>query len=283
LSSAGTLAASDGYELRYSTWPAQTGARRATVVLFNGVMSHSGWFDPLALRLAEAGFHVVGADRRGSGMNQAARGDTPSAGQLVLDARRIIEAERGDPSRPLFLAGWCWGGVLAVNVALELGAAVAGLALLAPGLYPTKKLRDEMSAEVARRAGAPEDQACLESPIVEEMFTEGAFLESFIRRDPLRLKMFTPRFHQANVKLAMNAVMRLKTLKVPMLVVLASRDLATDNAETLRAFEKIPRDQVRIESLSSMHGMQFDQPELLARAISSWMGTQIAAAVRSST
>src|SRR5262249_55664286 len=60
-----TIAAHDGYSLTYRAWPPSPAPRRATVVLLNGVMSHSAWFAPLAERLAAAGFHVVGADRRG--------------------------------------------------------------------------------------------------------------------------------------------------------------------------------------------------------------------------
>lgn len=264
--------ATDAYELRYRTWPSDQ-VRRATLVLLNGVMSHSGWFEPLGSRLSKAGFHVVGADRRGSGLNDRARGDAPSAAQLVSDVKTIVEREN-DLSRPLFLIGWCWGGVLAVNVALELEKQLSGLVLLAPGLYPTKKLKDEMSAEVAKHAGAPPDQPILTSPIREEMFTEGPALQEFIHQDPYRLKTFTPRFQQASVKLSMNAVMRLRTLKLPLLLVLASRDLATDNEETLRGIEKLPDAQVQVEWLSSNHGMQFDQPDQLAEVITSFVNAR---------
>lgn len=263
------IAASDGYPLEYRRW-APAGEPRATLILLNGVMSHSAWFEPLATRLSSFGFLLVGADRRGSGMNRQARGDTPNAAQLVADVRAII-AEEHRAARPLYLIGWCWGAVLAVNVALELGPRLKGLVLLAPGLYPTKPLKDEMAAELARKAELPEDACELSSPIVEEMFTAGPALESFIKKDELRLKKFTPRFHKANVKLAMNAVMRLKTLPHPMLLVLASRDSATDNTDTLTGFNRLPSTQVRTTTLESMHGIQFDQPDALAAAIKDWI------------
>lgn len=205
-------------------------------------------------------------------MNLQARGDTPNAAQLVADVRTIIAAEHA-ADRPLYLIGWCWGAVLAVNVALELGPALKGLVLLAPGLYPTKTLKEEMAAELAKKSDLAEDACELASPIVEDMFTAGPALDRFILQDELRLKKFTPRFHKANVKLAMNAVMRLKTLPHPMLLVLASNDLATDNTDTLKGFEKLPSSQVKTAVLESMHGMQFDQPDALAAAIKDWIGT----------
>ena len=97
----------DGYRLRYRTWlPAGTPC--GTLVLLNGVMSHAGWFQPLACHIAGAGLKLVGADRRGTGLNEDARGDAPSAGALIDDLTRIMDAERTD-GVPLHLGGWCWG------------------------------------------------------------------------------------------------------------------------------------------------------------------------------
>ena len=50
-----SVRAADGYPLQYRVWPAATGEVRATVVFLNGVMSHSGWFAPLAPALTAAG------------------------------------------------------------------------------------------------------------------------------------------------------------------------------------------------------------------------------------
>ena len=65
---------------------------------------------------------LVGADRRGSGANEAARGDAPSSKVLIDDACRMIERERLS-DRPLYLVGWCWGAVLAMGLAAELSGA----------------------------------------------------------------------------------------------------------------------------------------------------------------
>src|SRR5260221_13460601 len=85
-------AAPDGYPLKYRVWDGEDGRQTtATLILLNGVMSHSLWFHPLAPPLLAAGLKLVGADRRGTGENDVARGDAPSGTVLLNDAAAIVE------------------------------------------------------------------------------------------------------------------------------------------------------------------------------------------------
>jgi alpha-beta hydrolase superfamily lysophospholipase len=238
--------------------------------LLNGIMSHAGWFQPLAPRLVRAGLKLVGADRRGTGLNEEDRGDAPSAKALVDDVKTILDAERVVDA-PLHLVGWCWGAVLAINVAAEHEGSFASLTLLAPGLYPTEALHARMREQEEIRRSSPPETPCLKSPIHEDMFTTGPHLASFIAKDERRTQMFSPRFHSVMAKMGMGATLRLGQLGLPMLVVLADADLATDNARTTRAFERLQRANVSIEHIQSAHGIQFDAPEELARLLVSWV------------
>ena len=257
----------DGYRLRYRTWlPAGTPC--GTLVLLNGVMSHAGWFQPLACHIAGAGLKLVGADRRGTGLNEDARGDAPSAGALIDDLTRIMDAERTD-GVPLHLGGWCWGAVLAVNMAASYEHELASLLLLAPGLYATETVARGMREQEALVRSDASGTACLEIPITEAMFTRGPYRD-FISGDGLRCRHVTLRFHGIMKKLAMGATLRLGQLKLPKLLVLASADEATDNARTVQAFQQLPGPAVAIETIDGAHGLQFDAPERLARVIVAW-------------
>jgi alpha-beta hydrolase superfamily lysophospholipase len=266
------VAAADGYRLRYRVWPAAPA--RATVALVNGVMSHSAWFDPLAVRLAGRGFRVVGADRRGSGRNVEARGDAPSASILVDDLRRILDAEM---QPPLVLAGWCWGAVLALAALPELGARVSALALLAPGLFPSDAvLREIREQDAVARSSAPDDP-CIESPVREEQFTDGPLLDELILADPLRVKRITPRFLRAMRRLAVDAARSLARLDVPTLAILAGRDEVVDNARTVRALRDAGA-RVAIATCNGRHGIQLEAPDDVEALLSSWIGDVLAGA-----
>jgi len=265
-----TLQMTDGYLLSYRLWRAAKPS--ATVVLLNGVMSHSQWFSPLADALVVNNVEVIGADRRGSGPNQKSRGDAPTRQQLISDVKQIVDAHKDD-ERPLYLLGWCWGAALAVNAALELGDNIKGLALLAPGIYPSDEVSKRIKQQQDRIRGAELslDEPCLDNPINEEMFTNSKWLENFILKDELRLSDITPRFFGIMLKMSANASFRLSEINCPILVLLASQDRAIDNETTLKEFRKLNNQSLSLETCEAQHGMQFEVPEVLTSQLCKWM------------
>ncbi|HZT81146.1 MAG TPA: alpha/beta hydrolase, partial [Gemmataceae bacterium] len=82
--------ASDGYRWQYRHYPSAAGGPRARVVCVHGIQSHGGWYEPSCRRLAGEGFDVCFLDRRGSGLNQQARGDTPTFRRLLDDLAEFL-------------------------------------------------------------------------------------------------------------------------------------------------------------------------------------------------
>lgn len=261
--------AGDGYRLRYRVWE-PAGAVRAQAVLLNGIMSHSGWFEPLAPGLLDAGMRLVGADRRGSAENTEGLGDAPSAAVLVDDVQRILAAELR-PDVPLLLVGWCWGAALAVAVAQKLGASLRGLVLITPGFFPTQKVKHALERQQEHIAALRPDEAAIASPILESYFTTGPALEGFILRDDLRLRTFSPRLLDISRKLNASAIARVPKLEVPLLVVLAAHEDATDNAPTEALVRRVA--EARLETLPTRHGVQFEAPEALVDLVLGWWGS----------
>ena len=258
----------DGTSLTYRVWPASDPAR-ARVGLFNGIMSHSAWFGPLAPGLTEVGLRLIGLDRRGSGLNETGRGDAPAASVFVDDALALIEAESDET--PLFLVGWCWGAALATAVAHALGDRVAGLVLVTPGMFNRPALHAAIEAQTERIAAAEPEAAVIDSPIDDTMFTRSDALETFVRADAHRVQTISPRMLAVTKKLATAATIRLRKLAVPVLVVLADEDEATDNEATETYFRKLPCDRVRIERVPGRHGVQFDAPRETTAAITAFI------------
>jgi len=264
-----SVTTSDRRTLRYRVW-SQRASRRGTVVLLNGVMSHSEWMSPIALPLAELGYHVVGADRRGSGRNEQGRGTELDRRQLLDDLRRIVEAESLSGST-IALAGWCWGATLAVHAALDPANRVERLALLTPALFPAAAVRDVIADRNAAARELAPDTPLLESPIREEMFTRGPALEGLILRDALRVRRFSPRFFWNMNKIGALATRRLEQLDLPLLLLLARRDEAVDNEETRRQLCARLASEPRTAWVDAAHGIQFEAPAEVAEALSVWL------------
>ncbi|MEM7160416.1 MAG: alpha/beta fold hydrolase [Myxococcota bacterium] len=255
--------------LRYRVW-APSGEPRATLAVLSGVMSNTAWFRPLAERWCAMGYRVIGAERRGSGLNvEQGKGDTESAQQLLDDAQRVVEHGRAEGA-PLVIVGWCWGAILGTHLALAMGDAVAGVALLTPGHIPSAALAERMKALAIEGKGQPEHEAVLQSPITDEMFTDGPAIDGFIRRDEARWRTFSPRFLAVSTKLSFAARMRLRRLKPPVFVALAEDDVTTDNDAMIAELARLPAERVRTVSLPGAHGLQFDAPDELSKRLDAW-------------
>ena len=106
---------SDGYVLRGRYWPPTEASSRIAVIYLHGIQSHGGWFEWSAGLFAEAGLPVLLPDRRGSGLNESDRGDTPSAERWLADVDDVAAwAEKEWGIHRFAVIGVSWGGKLAV-------------------------------------------------------------------------------------------------------------------------------------------------------------------------
>jgi alpha-beta hydrolase superfamily lysophospholipase len=258
----------DGYPLSYRKWAA-CGKAVAALFLLNGMMSHSGWFADLAFILSQSRIKVVGADRRGSGLNALDRGNAPSRKVLLSDFRQLVEQE--DSGVPMYLVGWCWGAVLAVNAALGFGSKFRGMILLAPGLFPSEQINRAVQDEVRRMQDTSNASGLLRSPITDDMFTPVRELQEFIAHDQLALRAITPQFLRVSQQMQLVATTRLAHLINPVLLLLAANDQAVDNERTLTAFQRLPAGALTWATLACNHGMQFEAPQEIAWHITKWM------------
>src|SRR5262245_34188911 len=179
-----TFAASDGYVLRYRHYPARR-TSRGRVVCIHGIQSKGGWYGDSCAYLAGEGWDVDFLDRRGSGLNEEARGDTPGWRRLVADLAEFAGAKSGPTP---FLVAISWGGKLALTLERLYPGSTRGLALVAPGLCPKvrpplgQRLRIAVSRLFAPGRLFP---IPLDDP---ELFTATPERQAFIRDDPLSLR-----------------------------------------------------------------------------------------------
>ena len=92
--------AGDGYRWRYRHYP-PTGESRARIVCVHGIQSHGGWYQGSCERLAQVGFEVYFLDRRGSGLNEIDRGESPQCHLVFALFKVLTHAPASLPSVPI--------------------------------------------------------------------------------------------------------------------------------------------------------------------------------------
>ena len=253
-----TLTASDGRPLFVRDY-APAGEPRGTVLWLHGVRSHSGWYGWGCRALADAGWRVLAADRRGAGRNGHDRGDAAAADRLLADVRHLARrARRLAPGRPLALAGVSWGAKPATVLAAEPGFC-EGLVLLNPGLRsrfgPGPVRRTAVRAAVAAGRGATPVRVPLGAA---GLFTDSPAFRAFVDRDPLAVRHVSLRFVAATAALDRRATPAVAACRVPVLCVLADRDAVVDNPATRRLLGACGAAEVTVRCVPGRHTLEFE-------------------------
>lgn len=253
--------ASDGYGSAYRLWhPA--GPPQALVVALHGIQSHAGWYGWSSAKLAEAGYAVAFLDRRGSGANDAARGDAPHAERLLNDvAQFVAHLERiGLGGLPRVLSAVSWGGKLAAATAVRRPDLFDGLALLTPGLCT--RIRANPAQRAALRMANALGARRREVPIPLDdpaLFTDMPAYRDFIGTDPLTLRRVTVRFLTASLAIDRLVRSRASEVRCPVLLLLAGRDRIVDNAATRNLVESFAsREKTVTEYPLARHTLEFE-------------------------
>ncbi len=268
-----TWDASDGYPIHVATWPT-AGPVRGRVVVLHGVQSHGGWYQRLGRTLAAAGYEAHFPDRRGSGANRVARGDTPTTGRLLADVAEYLEGLRAvDPPGPIGLAGISWGGKLAVVTAGRRPELVDALALICPGLQPrvgvTRAERLRIALAYFFRPGKT-----FPIPLSDPaLFTDNPEGRAFIAADPLGLRAATARLLAASSFIDRMVRRVPGRVRQPSLLILAGRDRIIDNERTRRYFDRLASNRRRVISYpEGHHTLEFDaDPDRYARDLAAWL------------
>jgi len=309
-----SFTASDGYRCYYRRYvPAAEPAAppRAHVVCIHGIQSHAGWYEHSCTRLSQAGYLVSFLDRRGAGLNEQDRGDTPSYRRLLDDIAEFLEMngeadpieETGgatlplsgsatlplsvpptlplspsqpssaSPRLPVFLLAISWGGKLAAALQGRHPGSVDGLVLLCPGFFSRvgPSLGERLHIAWARLFSP---RRLFPVPLQNaELFTATPRWQQFVRDDPLSLRRATARFLAASVFLDRALRTAPAQVHVPVLLLLGGKDRVIDNSRTRCFIEQFAtKDKQIIEYPEAAHTLEFEaDPKPFVEDIRAWL------------
>jgi alpha-beta hydrolase superfamily lysophospholipase len=235
------------------------------VVALHGIQSHSGWYAWSSSRIVQSGCELFFLDRRGSGMNEPARGDAADADTLIDDLLLFLtnlrwEEQVTGKKIPLVVLAVSWGGKLATAATARRPDLVDGLALLYPGLRARVRATwwQQLQLSLAEQLGIRRKRVPipLEDPA---LFTGEPGWQDFIRNDPLALRDVSVSFLLANRRLDRLLAECPRAIRQPVLLMLAGGDAIIDNPATRRYVESFAAsDRTIHEYAGARHTLEFE-------------------------
>jgi alpha-beta hydrolase superfamily lysophospholipase len=125
----------DGVDLFYRHWPAPSGKRRGSIVLFHRGHEHSGRMAHLVDELNLPDFDVFAWDARGHGRSPGVRGFSPSFGTSVRDVQTFmdhLDAAHGVKIDEVYVIAQSVGAVLASTWVHDHAPRIRGMSLASP-------------------------------------------------------------------------------------------------------------------------------------------------------
>lgn len=242
----GQFTTEDNLRLYYNVW--QTREEAPCVVYLHGLESHMGWFFNIAEFLKLKGMNVYAFDRRGSGLNRESC-KSFCAKHILSDLRTFLDLVRSEhPRSKIFLLGLCLGGKIAVSFAASHEDYMDGLILISPSLKSKLKFPFLDMLSILFRPNS-----MIESPIKDRMFTSNEKYLKHVKKDTMRLR-YIPAQHFLEIarmdKLVKSA---LRSLRTPVLLMLAGKDDIIDTEGTKKWFEKLPSKDKTIKVYDGFH------------------------------
>ena len=268
---------SGGYKLHYRHFQ-PVGISKGTIVFIHGIQSHGGWYETSCKKFAQAGYRVLFLDRRGSGLNEVSRGDSPSFRTLLDDLKEFLQYQRKEiaGSTPLILGAISWGGKIAFGLEIRMANLVDGFILLAPGfcpkVHPTRKERFFIALG---SLFAP--RRLFNIPLNDpELFTSNPVAQKFLKEDPFALRKATARFLLDSVRLDFYLRIFRTKISKPILLLIAGQDKIIDNEKTIAFVKRFASGSLTVkEYAEAHHTFEFEpEPQKHIEEIEEWLQAQ---------
>ena len=226
---------SGGYKLHYRHFY-PVGIIKGTIVFIHGIQSHGGWYETSCKKFAQAGYRVLFLDRRGSGLNEVSRGDSPSFRTLLDDLKEFLQYQRKEiaGATPLILGAISWGS------------------LFSPRRLFNIPLNDP------------------------ELFTSNPAAQKFLKEDPLALRKATARFLLDSVRLDFYLRIFRTKISKPILLLIAGQDKIIDNEKTIAFVKRFASGSLTVKEYpEAHHTFEFEpEPQKHIEEIEEWLQAQ---------
>jgi alpha-beta hydrolase superfamily lysophospholipase len=223
---------------------------RAAIALVHGLAEHSGRYEHVGVRLAEAGYAVYTADLRGHGRSEGWPGQVSGLADWLEDAGSIVgRARQAAGGRPVFLLGHSLGALIGAAYVARNPDAVDGMVLSAIAVLAGTALLASMADSDAQ--GIPHGAISRDPAVVR------AYIE-----DPLVFAdRVTPEANAAGLEAAIEVNQAGDRLTLPVLMVHGSDDPIADIEGARDLFESMASKDKEFIVYEGLYHEVMNEPE----------------------
>jgi acylglycerol lipase len=250
----------DGLSLYQQSW-LPDGECRAVVAVIHGFTEYSGRYARLASDLNAHGHAVYSIDLRGHGRSAGARAWISAFDEYLDDVeallKRVSERQAG---KPLFLFGHSMGGLILAQFAIDRRPHAAGLIFSSPAILMGKKAFPILR-RLAPWLGAVWPRMRLVRMGYRNISRDQKIVQEF-GHDPLVFHgRFPVRTGMEILSAASDVRQRLEEIRLPLLVIHGTGDLAADAAGSRLLYARASSADKTLRLYDGMYHEVFSDPE----------------------
>ncbi len=229
-----------------------------SVVLVHGYGEHSGRYEYVGSRLADAGCAVAAYDQQGHGRSSGARGHVHRFADLLDDLEGFVELVRTE--LPLFVVGHSMGGLVVAAYACERNPSVAGVATSGAALALSEDLsRGRIWA--ARLLGRILPRLSLGSRLdVETLSRDPAVIKAYLD-DPLVHQKLTASMASEMLSAVERTASAGSRVAIPMFVMHGEEDRLCPPTGSRGFYDQLVVGSKRLRTYPGLRHEIFNEPE----------------------
>jgi|GEM_PF-2205250 len=245
-------------------------APKAALLFVHGLQSHSEWMrgSGAGEALARRGISVLAFDRRGSGQSSTERGYASSGAELLKDLNDAVVVFRKELRKQglelgrdieLHLMANCFGVRIAVPYVVEAEAKgknpFASMIFIAPSTHMRKSAEYNILEKL--KVLVQSGHSVIETPLKDEWFVSSGPGLEWIRSDRMGLREVSVDLLKAVNGLTKVANREIYSMKTPMMIMTAKRDVMVDSDKVVRELYAPYEGVKRHRSFDSEHSLEF--------------------------
>ena len=250
---------------------------KAVMILVHGLGGYSGRFFEFGPYLAKSGLQIYAIELKGFGESPSIKGHINNFQIYTNELKSLVETvKKMHPGKKIFIFGESMGGLITLDFSIHYQNMIDGMILISPAVKDKMPYTLKQKADIFR-AALFDPMAFFPAGFNAELFTRDPVMAKRINNDPLEVRMLTAKFFLSILKAMIFVGAMPRSIKLPVLMVLAGKDKMISAEAAEKYFKKIRSKDKELKRYPEMyHALYVDKDrENVFKDIISWVNKHL--------